>query len=161
MSGWLPGVGVAARRRPTINHHRLEDHPPIRSSEPSSIREIVEPWATIVDMDETALRARQRLEQRLGYLRPPSRSQNEGGRGRNHIARLKDSGLGSKILGGRPWQFNTSKSEREVCAVCLEDFRTWKQVMDLSCSHKYHSKCLRPWLAAHPHCPYCRTPVQF
>ncbi|KAK9288564.1 hypothetical protein L1049_017023 [Liquidambar formosana] len=84
---------------------------------------------------------------------------NEGG-GWKHRARTKDTGLGSKIL-GRPWQFhlNSSKSDSGVCAVCLEDFGAEEQVMDLSCSHKYHSKCLLPWLAAHPHCPYCRRPV--
>ena len=47
-----------------------------------------------------------------------------------------------------------------MCSVCLEDFEGEQQMMELSCSHKYHSNCLMPWLASHPHCPTCRNPVQ-
>lgn len=47
----------------------------------------------------------------------------------------------------------------ELCAVCLEKVRGKKKVMRLPCSHKYHSDCVLPWLAAHPDCPCCRTAV--
>lgn len=48
----------------------------------------------------------------------------------------------------------------ELCAVCLEKVRgKKKKVMRLPCSHKYHSDCVLPWLAAHPDCPCCRTAV--
>lgn len=73
----------------------------------------------------------------------------------------KDGGIGRKLL-ECSWLLrgNKLKKDRKVCAVCLEDLGLEQQVMNLSCSHKYHSACLLPWLAAHPHCPYCRTPVQ-
>ena len=73
----------------------------------------------------------------------------------------KDGGLGRKLLESS-WLLrgNKVKEERKVCAVCLEDLGEEQHVMNLSCSHKYHSACLLPWLATHPHCPYCRTAVQ-
>ncbi|KAJ4755859.1 RING/U-box superfamily protein [Rhynchospora pubera] len=49
----------------------------------------------------------------------------------------------------------------DLCAVCLEEVtgKKKKKVMRLPCSHKYHSDCVLPWLAAHPDCPCCRTAV--
>ncbi|KAJ3697495.1 hypothetical protein LUZ61_001200 [Rhynchospora tenuis] len=49
----------------------------------------------------------------------------------------------------------------DLCAVCLEEVtgKKKKKVMRLPCSHKYHSECVLPWLAAHPDCPCCRTAV--
>ncbi|KAH7842090.1 hypothetical protein Vadar_001389 [Vaccinium darrowii] len=81
----------------------------------------------------------------------------------------------SRILGRRPWHFQPNKSSASssssskskgrqpmVCVVCLEDCREEDQqmMMELPCSHRFHSKCLLPWLASHPDCPSCRSPVQ-
>ncbi|KAA8548678.1 hypothetical protein F0562_000362 [Nyssa sinensis] len=166
MAGMLPGVGVPTRRRTTYYQHHHEDSPyhghhSHRWSDQSTMPAAA---ATTTTMDEAALRARQRLEVKLSYL-CPSRSSNiqaSEGRGNNDGARTntKESSLGSRML-KKAWNFqlNSSKSDGQVCVVCLEDFKAEQEVMDLSCSHKYHSKCLLPWLADHPNCPCCRTPV--
>ncbi|KAF3338169.1 E3 ubiquitin-protein ligase RNF126-like protein [Carex littledalei] len=53
-----------------------------------------------------------------------------------------------------------SRADELLCAVCLEKVSgKKKKVMRLPCSHKYHSDCVLPWLAAHPDCPCCRTAV--
>lgn len=55
---------------------------------------------------------------------------------------------------------SVSRADELLCAVCLEKVRgKKKKVMRLPCSHKYHSDCVLPWLAAHPDCPCCRTAV--
>ncbi|KAJ4722526.1 RING/U-box superfamily protein [Melia azedarach] len=159
MAGMLPGVGVPQRRK--MHKHR-QDSPSSRGEIPITERRdpLITPFS---NLDETALRARQRLEQKLGYLHPsprsgelpPSRSND-----RNHRLAMKESRLASKLLGSQ-WHLKLKrcKSYKNICSVCLEDFQAEQQVTKLSCSHKYHSECVLPWLAAHPHCPYCRRPA--
>ncbi|MQL85905.1 hypothetical protein Taro_018420 [Colocasia esculenta] len=53
-------------------------------------------------------------------------------------------------------------SSASECAVCLDGLRGGERrrpVLSLPCSHRYHRDCVLPWLAAHPSCPCCRTPV--
>uniref|UniRef100_A0A5B6ZR48 Putative E3 ubiquitin-protein ligase RNF12-B-like n=1 Tax=Davidia involucrata TaxID=16924 RepID=A0A5B6ZR48_DAVIN len=160
MAGMIPGAGLPSRRRIHSQHHH-EDSPYLGHHshrtwfEQSMI-------TTTTTMDEATLRARQRLQERLGYLSPSRSSKIEVNQDRRHnrAGPTKDTRLGSRILRHFQFQLNSSKSDGQVCAVCLEDFQAEQQVMDLSCSHKYHSKCLLPWLDSHPNCPCCRTPVQ-
>ncbi|XP_052190422.1 probable E3 ubiquitin-protein ligase RHY1A [Diospyros lotus] len=159
MAGVLPGVEMPRRMRArTSDCHRL---PPDHSHRHhSSYGSWLEPsTATDATMDGAALRARQRLEEKLGHFRPTSRDRGDDVRG----SRAKESQFSRKLLplGLRGWQSNPSKSKGQLCAVCLEDFgaKPQQEVMNLPCSQKYHSKCLLPWLAAHPNCPSCRTPV--
>ncbi|CAJ1977165.1 unnamed protein product [Sphenostylis stenocarpa] len=158
MAGRLPGVGLLARKR-AENHHRHENrhHYYLKES-------LDPPWIPLTVLDETALKARQRLHRKLGhFFSSYGSSENprkDGGKVRECRKQKKDGGLGRKLLEGS-WLLrgNKIKEERKVCAVCLEDLGEEEQVINLSCSHKYHSPCLLPWLATHPHCPYCRTPV--
>ncbi|KAL7177862.1 hypothetical protein ACSBR2_031092 [Camellia fascicularis] len=157
MAGMLPGVEIHRRRSRTTNPQRLHEDTPYAPGHP--FYRSMMPTSTSA-MDETAIKARQRLAQKLGYFRLSrvNRFQSKEGRGREG----SDAHLVSRII-GRPWHFqsnNTSQSKGQLCVVCLEDFGAeHKQVMELPCSHKYHSKCLQPWLAAHPNCPSCRSPV--
>ncbi|ESW15297.1 hypothetical protein PHAVU_007G061000 [Phaseolus vulgaris] len=158
MAGRLPGVGLLARKR-TESHHRHENRHNYYLKE-----SLHPPWTPTV-LDETALKARQRLHQKLGHFFSSYRSEEnprkKGGKVRESSNQKKDGGLGRKLLESS-WLLrgNKVKEERKVCAVCLEDLGEEQHVMNLSCSHKYHSACLLPWLATHPHCPYCRTAVQ-
>ncbi|KAI4345682.1 hypothetical protein L6164_012782 [Bauhinia variegata] len=162
MAGRLPGVGVPPRKRD--QHHRHKHYRTTYSY--SNGRETLTeaPSVPVSAMDETALKARQRLEQKLGHLyssicRSSYNSTSEGKESESGVEK-KESGLSLKLLRKSCLLgLNRFKKERKMCAVCLEDFEEEEQVMSLSCSHKYHSACLLPWLAANPHCPYCRTPV--
>ncbi|KAI4379363.1 hypothetical protein MLD38_005674 [Melastoma candidum] len=49
--------------------------------------------------------------------------------------------------------------EQEECAVCLERFRIGENLMNLQCGHRFHTRCLVPWLDSNSHCPCCRMDV--
>ena len=40
----------------------------------------------------------------------------------------------------------SNASESNECSVCFDSFRSGEQVMALICSHKFHGKCIVPWL---------------
>jgi len=61
MAGRLPGVGLLARKR-TESHHRHENRHNYYLKE-----SLHPPWTPTV-LDETALKARQRLHQKLGHF---------------------------------------------------------------------------------------------
>ncbi|XP_014512717.1 RING-H2 finger protein ATL32 [Vigna radiata var. radiata] len=159
MAGRLPGVGLLARKRAESNHRHENRHNYYLKES------LYPPSIPLTVLDETALKARQRLHHKLGHFFSSYRSgenpRKKGGKVRENSNQKKDGGLGRKLLESS-WLLrgNRVKEERKVCAVCLEELGEEQHVMNLSCSHKYHSACLLPWLAAHPHCPYCRTPVQ-
>ncbi|XP_075098239.1 uncharacterized protein LOC142175422 [Nicotiana tabacum] len=50
-------------------------------------------------------------------------------------------------------------SEQDECAICLDKFRMRDNLMQLPCAHKFHSKCLVPWLESNSHCPCCRMEI--
>ncbi|KAK7280080.1 hypothetical protein RJT34_25142 [Clitoria ternatea] len=158
MAGRLPGVGLFPRKKTEQHHHRYEHHVTTTYRD-SYLRESLDPpWISV--LDETAFKARQRLQKKLGHFFSSYRSSEnpkEEGKVRER-RKKKEAGIGRKLLESS-WLLR-AKKERKECAVCLEGFQQEQQVMNLPCSHKYHSACLLPWLASHPHCPYCRTPVQ-
>lgn len=43
-----------------------------------------------------------------------------------------------------------------VCAVCKDVLALGTEVIQLPCSHVYHSYCILPWLRARNSCPLCR-----
>lgn len=42
------------------------------------------------------------------------------------------------------------------CVVCREVFEIGSIGIDLPCRHRFHKKCLLPWLQEHNSCPVCR-----
>lgn len=42
------------------------------------------------------------------------------------------------------------------CSVCLDDCEVGDQVKEMPCKHKFHTKCILPWLELHSSCPICR-----
>lgn len=48
------------------------------------------------------------------------------------------------------------KTEREICAVCLDKFRNNQLVRTLPCDHEFHCKCVDRWLLAKRTCPLCK-----
>ncbi|CAN4113128.1 unnamed protein product [Withania somnifera] len=61
-------------------------------------------------------------------------------------------------------KFNWAKmiwksQEQDECAICLDQFKISDNLMQLTCAHKFHSKCLAPWLESSAHCPCCRMAI--
>lgn len=42
------------------------------------------------------------------------------------------------------------------CAVCLEDYAAGEHAREMPCGHRFHAKCILPWLEMHSSCPVCR-----
>ena len=43
------------------------------------------------------------------------------------------------------------------CCICLTEINKTTGQVDMSCSHKYHLKCISKWLSNHSTCPTCRA----
>ncbi|KAF7145663.1 hypothetical protein RHSIM_Rhsim04G0198600 [Rhododendron simsii] len=68
MAGMMPIVEMQYRRRSkTYSQRTHEDDSHFHGNCPSSLRSWIDPF-----MDEAALIARRRLEEKLGYIRPSS-----------------------------------------------------------------------------------------
>lgn len=53
-------------------------------------------------------------------------------------------------------------SNSNTCSVCLDSFNDGDQLSLLPCSHKFHTKCIQPWLrqsGLRAQCPLCKTAV--
>lgn len=68
---------------------------------------------------------------------------------------LKKSGSKRFSWGKLGWK----ASDQDECAVCLDHFKAGQTLMHLPCAHRFHSRCLAPWLENNAHCPCCRMGV--
>ncbi|KAM7267435.1 hypothetical protein ACFE04_009601 [Oxalis oulophora] len=80
-------------------------------------------------------------------------------------SRLQEEPVSIKRNGSK--RFNWSKfswrsSDQDECAVCLDQFKIddgGATVIELPCAHKFHGRCLVPWLENNSHCPCCRMEI--
>ncbi|KAL6008076.1 hypothetical protein ACLOJK_033582 [Asimina triloba] len=164
MAGMLPGVEVARRRKANHSSSDILLGPP-RFSLTSTFSSSS---SSSSSLDETTLKARTRLEEKLG--------KGVGSRWGKHQSRkdrqadhqtVSDKKSTEKMMGmmtvekARGSDRKIKTAEKEICAVCLEEITTKQIITSLPCFHKYHYDCLLPWLNAHSQCPYCRTHVPF
>ncbi|KAH7666184.1 Zinc finger RING/FYVE/PHD-type protein [Dioscorea alata] len=168
----LPGVELARRRR--VHHHHY-DLPRRAPSDPKPVRYAATAPAPPdrSDMDEPALLARARLEEKLRrFSGPPRWKNNNRAEVRNErVEREAERNSSEDQKGGSTSlvMLKRRDSRVNVCAVCLDEVEMMrssvqriykkKEIMKLPCSHIYHSDCLLPWLANNSHCPCCRTIV--
>ncbi|XP_059287032.1 probable E3 ubiquitin-protein ligase RHY1A isoform X1 [Lycium ferocissimum] len=103
------------------------------------------------ELGEIASEARQRLDKKLIAQRFNINRQK---RPKKECNLLKS---GSKKLN---WAKLKPKAKQRNCVICLEPFDGGGNLMQLPCAHKFHSKCLVPWLESNAHCPCCRMIVQ-
>jgi hypothetical protein len=57
----------------------------------------------------------------------------------------------------RKCKIGLSKSE---CSVCFEVFKKNQVINILPCKHKFHYKCIKPWLKKSTCCPLCRMDLK-
>ena len=51
-------------------------------------------------------------------------------------------------------------SDKDVCAVCLEEYEEREKLRELPCSHRFHVACIDEWLMKmQPFCPLCKFDV--
>ncbi|KUJ14332.1 uncharacterized protein LY89DRAFT_752304 [Mollisia scopiformis] len=63
----------------------------------------------------------------------------------------------TNIASGTSTPTNKIPQEDSSCSICLEDFVESEEVRLLPCDHKFHPKCVDPWLKhVSGTCPVCR-----
>lgn len=45
------------------------------------------------------------------------------------------------------------------CSVCLEELEIGGEATEMPCKHKFHERCILPWLELHSSCPVCRFQI--
>uniref|UniRef100_A0A4W5RDX4 RING-type E3 ubiquitin transferase n=1 Tax=Hucho hucho TaxID=62062 RepID=A0A4W5RDX4_9TELE len=66
----------------------------------------------------------------------------------------------AKVKGQRESSYGASdslsSSSTSDCAICLEKYIEGEELRVIPCSHRFHKKCVDPWLLQHHTCPHCR-----
>uniref|UniRef100_A0A1D1Z3B5 E3 ubiquitin-protein ligase RING1-like n=1 Tax=Anthurium amnicola TaxID=1678845 RepID=A0A1D1Z3B5_9ARAE len=132
-------------------------------------------------LGNVAREARQRLDERLraqmtsgirrhnstGSLRPSGSStvgsHLKGVRSSSVLANLQrevfcpKGGASRRRFG---WgKLGWKSSEQDDCVVCLEEFKAGDFLVHLPCAHRFHWRCVVPWLENNSHCPCCRMEI--
>ncbi|KAF8389171.1 hypothetical protein HHK36_025864 [Tetracentron sinense] len=120
-----------------------------------------------------AREAKERLDEKLRTKRKSETKRNSskeslrfenggGGVGSVMVGELQTEVFGLKKSSSRrfSWaKFGWKASDQNECAVCLEWFKAGETLVHLPCAHRFHSRCLVPWLESNAHCPCCRMGI--
>ncbi|XP_050216763.1 probable E3 ubiquitin-protein ligase RHY1A [Mercurialis annua] len=120
-----------------------------------------------------ARQAKERLDERLrtqrtsssksfGSLKGTAEGRATGGELQTEVYGLKKSNNSSNSFGSRRFSWGKlswKSGEQDECTICLERFKSGETLVHLPCAHKFHCKCLVPWLETSVHCPCCRLEI--
>ena len=75
-----------------------------------------------------------------------------------YLLRIRDEAAVERRRGALT-QLKRKRLARE-CSVCLESMKRGPPLVQTSCDHVYHRRCLSRWIAISACCPECRTPIR-
>jgi hypothetical protein len=55
---------------------------------------------------------------------------------------------------------SVTAQDREMCAICLQEYADMERVLALPCNHLYHRDCATAWLLKSELCPLCKRSVR-
>ncbi|KAL3535952.1 hypothetical protein ACH5RR_004413 [Cinchona calisaya] len=186
MAGMLPGVEVARRRRLhqsgggwldcpnasssgqycSTRSRSYESH--LNSSSTSFMqRSPISHLYFDQKLNDAAREAKERLDGRLRAQWKPETKRSYSGQPRSgqsenrptEIREMETEVSGLKRSGSKMFSWpklSWKSSEQDECSVCLEQFKAGENLMRLPCGHRFHSRCLVPWLENNAYCPCCR-----
>ncbi|XP_038712157.1 probable E3 ubiquitin-protein ligase RHY1A isoform X1 [Tripterygium wilfordii] len=188
MAGMLAGVECARRRRfhqsgggldtPSTASHGggtrrpsfclySGNHETNHSSIPSMQRRILDQENQDERLGGVAREAKERLDERLKTQRKSATTRQKVDLGCGHGRSMGTKELQMEVFGLKKKgskKFNWGKlswkaMDQEECAVCLDQFKVGETLVHLPCAHRFHSRCLVPWLSNNAHCPCCRKEI--
>lgn len=172
LGGFGSGVGHGYTRRPTFCLYASGFEANLISSSSSSVqRNAINRVSQDEKLGQLAREAKGRLDERLR-----AQWKSEIQRNNSDISEERLSHINGRTMMIRELQtevFGSKKklvrwanklvgwkaSEQEECAVCLDHFKVGENLVNLPCAHRFHSKCLLPWLQTNAHCPCCRITI--
>lgn len=186
MAGMLPGVECARRRRFHQSGGGSSDSPSVApgiglsrrssfclytsnhdshhtSSVSSQQRSISVQAYQDQKLGGVAREAKERLDERLRSQRK-SEPKRQNSKDRSlKCTRDGRSLLHTEVFGSKK-KFSWAKlswkaADQEECVICLERFKTGETLVHPPCAHRFHSRCLVPWLENNDHCPCCRMGI--
>ncbi|KAL3744288.1 hypothetical protein ACJRO7_013533 [Eucalyptus globulus] len=161
----LLGVEYARRRRFSLTHHAA-------TSSLQSRNIINQAYGDEEELGGVAREAKHRLDERLRTQRKPEtmRRLHDGENLRARELQLQTMVHGGQSVGRGGGSSNLKRfswgkmmrgraMDHDDCAICLERFEVGETLVHLPCAHRFHSRCVVPWLEAHAHCPCCRMGI--
>ncbi|KAF7851187.1 hypothetical protein BT93_L4333 [Corymbia citriodora subsp. variegata] len=152
------GIDYARRRRLYLTHHATTSS--LQSRNISN-----QAHGDEEELGGVAREAKHRLYERL---RTQRHDDGESSRARNlqlqtMVHGRQSFGRGSSSSNSRRFGWGKMMrwraTDQDECAICLERFEAGETLTHLPCAHRFHSRCVVPWLEVHAHCPCCRMGI--
>ncbi|OAY46961.1 probable E3 ubiquitin-protein ligase RHY1A [Manihot esculenta] len=116
-----------------------------------------------------ARQAKERLDERLRTQKKsaPNRHNSKGSLKVGESRSMAEGDLQTEVYGSKKnnnRKFNWSRlswkaTDQDDCTICLERYKSGETLVHLPCAHKFHCRCLVPWLENNSHCPCCRLQI--
>ncbi|KAG2665196.1 hypothetical protein I3760_16G118900, partial [Carya illinoinensis] len=156
-------------RRSSFCLYRSNHEPQHHNSTSLQTRSLLNQAHQDEKLGEVAREAKERLDERLRTQRKTNTKRYDSKESMKCVedrsmvlGELQTEVFGTRKGGTRRFSWsklNRKASDQDECAVCLEHFKVGENLVHLPCAHRFHVKCLVPWLQNNAHCPCCKMGI--